>query len=975
MNVNGQPLRHGFKLIEKRFVKEINSECYYFEHVKSGAKLFKVANDDENKTFNIAFKTLPNSDNGVAHILEHSVLNGSKNFPVKSPFDILSKGSLNTFLNAMTSREMTEYPVASLNDKDYFNLMHVYLDAVLNPLIYSDPRILKQEGWHYELTDKEATPIYKGVVYNEMKGALSNPNRLLLYYNLKTLFHDNAIGKESGGIPTSIVNLTQEQFTNFHKTYYHPSNSIIFLYGNADLDKELAFIDENYLSQYTVNKNISQLQDQPPFNVMLEEHAYYPVTEGTPTENLTFLTLNYVVGESSDYALTFAFNILCEVLFNQEAAPVRQALLKAGIGQNIAAYCMDFKQNAFTVMVQNANPQDKAKFLEIVLKTLADEVKKGIDKDELRAVLNRMEFNIREGSDAQKGITYFSQIKPGWVYANNPFAGLEYEKYLETVKKGIDGRYFEDLVTRYILKNNHASVVVLEPKPGMEKENSAAEEQALIAYKNSLSDEEITQLIGETKELIAYQNEEDSPEDLAKVPMLSLSDINPKTTFYSCKEKKMGNHKIIHHEEFANSIIYSNLYFNMKVLPQELIPYAALLTNIFGILNTDNYCYGALNREINNNTGGFYTTIRTYNANNDAQKYLPYFVVSAKSFNHKSSAAFKLTSEILLNSKLSDKERLQEVLTKHLADLESFANNGFYIARARANSYFNETAAFEEWISGIEYYQFINALGKDLEANLPAIMENLERTAALLFTKENTMSLVTCSGEDFPLFERSLTGFLEMLPSRPAEIHEWTFKEDAKNEGIQSASKVQYVIGGYNFKKLGYAWNGKMRVLSQILSTDWLKNQVRVIGGAYGGFCSINLTGTMLFCSYRDPNLSRTLDVYKETGNYLRKFDADPETMTRFIIGTIAELDAPQTTEQKGRAAFHYYLTGRTEADIQKDRDAILSTTAEDIRNFAEMVDKITAQNNYCVYGNDEQIEKDQSLFKVTFNIKQGVGK
>jgi presequence protease len=971
MNGFGQTTTHGFKLIEKRFVKEVNSECYYYEHVKSGATLLKIANQDENKTFAIAFKTLPNSDNGVAHVIEHSVLNGSTNFPVKSPFDILSKGSLNTFLNAMTSRDLTEFPMASLNEKDYFNLMHVYLDAVFNPLIYSDPRILKQEGWHYELTSKEAPLTYKGVVYNEMKGAFSDPQRLLLYYNLKSLFPDNPIGKESGGIPASIVTLTQKEFTDFHKKYYHPSNCIIMLYGNADMDKELAFIDSYYLSKYTRDNSIIKMDDQKPFASMQEMHNYYPIVEGAPIDNQTYMTLNFAAGSNTDYALVYALNILCEVLVNQESAPVKIALLKEGVGQDVAAYVMDFKQNALTIMLQNANPEDKNKFKEIVFRTLKEELKKGIDKKEIQAVLNRMEFNIREGSDAQKGITYFSQIKPGWLYAGNPFMGLEYEKMLETLKKGLSSGYYENLVQQYILDNNHASLVVLEPKPGMEKEMNDKMEKELQQYKSTLSDSQIENLVKKTQELIAYQNEEESPEDMAKVPMLSISDINPKATYYQCEEKVVGKTKVLHYNEFANNIIYSNVMFNMKTLPQDLIPYASLLSNVLGILNTQNYSYGDLNRELNNQTGNFNTSLRTYPENNDDNKMLAYFTLSSKILNNKSDKMFDLAIEVLLKSNLSDTARLKEVIMRHIVQLESFINNGYAVATSRTASYFTNQGVFDELTSGLDYYRFVNLLGKDIDKNMPLIVENLKKTAKLLFSRENMMAAVTCSNPDYTSYSASLKSFMDKLPAATPVYQKWTFTLTNKNEGIQAASKVQYVIAGYDFKKLGYSWDGKMRVLSQIISTDWLKNQIRVIGGAYGGFCHFSPNGTVTFNSYRDPNLMSTLETYKKTAAYLSEFNADKEAMTRYIIGTIADLDFPQTIEQKGLASFTYKLSNRTEADLQKDRTAILNTTAADIRSYAGFVENIIGQNSYCVYGNSDQILKDKAVFKNIFNIKE----
>ena len=708
-----QILNHGFKLIEKRFVKEVNADCYYYEHVKSGAKLLKIASTDDNKTFGITFKTLPNSDNGVAHILEHSVLNGSKSFPVKSPFDVLRKGSLNTFMNAFTSRDATSFPFASMNEKDYFNLMYVYLDAVFNPLIYTDNRILKQEGWHYELTDKDSPIIYKGVVFNEMKGAFSSPQRELGYQNLKSTFPDNPYGFESGGLPSAITTLTQTQFIDFHKKYYHPENSYILLYGNADINKELEFIDEKYLSKYTRTDNKVIVTDQKPFESTKEITAFYPVMEGAATTGQTFLSFNFVTGHNYDYSLGLALNIICEVLINQESAPVRIALQKAGIGQTVSADVQDYNQNQLSIFVQNANPSDKKKFEEIVLNTLKEEIKKGINKEEIKGIINRFEFDLREGSDAQKGITYMGQIKAGWLFENNPFKGLEYEKQLTEVKKALTSNYLENIVQKYIIDNTHRSLVSLEPKPGLEKEKNANVEKELSEYKAKLSSSQIEDLIKETNDLIAFQKSEDSPEALATIPMLSLSDINPNSVFYSCEEKNIEGNKLLFHDEYTNDIIYSNLNFDMRVLPKEMIPYASLLSEILGMMNTDKYSYGDLNRNLNINTGSFNTSINTYLENNDDGKMIPMFVVSSKLMNSKSDKMFELTQEVILKSKFTDIDRLKEVLTRFQSKTEaSFKRNGYNVASRRLPSYYSNEGMFEELTSGLDYYWFLTDLVK-----------------------------------------------------------------------------------------------------------------------------------------------------------------------------------------------------------------------------------------------------------------------
>lgn len=961
---------HGFKLIEKRFVKELNAECYYFEHVKSGARLIKIKADDPNKTFSIAFKTFPESDNGAPHIMEHSVLNGSTNFPVKSPFDVLLKGSLNTFLNAFTSKDFTMYPVASMNDKDYFNLMHVYLDAVFNPMIYKDTRIFKQEGWHHELTDKDSAVEYKGVVYNEMKGAYSDPSRETYYQVFKNLFPDNAYGFESGGYPSAIPTLTNEQFINFHKRFYHPENSYIFLYGDGDMDRELAFIDKDYLSKYTRTGHRAEIKDQQPFAGMKDIHGFYPVTDGSPTDKQTFLNYSFVAGHNTDQALCMALDVLTEVLVNQESAPVRLALQEAGIGQDISASASNYMQNVVSIEVQNANPGDKEKFFEIVMNTLKSVSEKGLDKPTVEGVINRMEFRLREGNDAQKGMTYIQQSQPGFFFANDPFLGLEYEKPLAEVKTALTTNYLEDIIKKYFLNNNLSVLVTMEPKVGLDKERSAATEAELAKFKSTLTPDAITTLVNDTKALIDYQKMEDTPAAIATIPMLALSDINPKSTWYPVTPTTLAGVPALHHEEFTNNVVYVTLFFDMRVLPQELIPYASLLSNLYGTLNTQNYTYGDLNKELNIHTGGFYTSVKSYTEGMEDGNLIPKFTVTSKSMNNKLDKLFGLGSEMLVKTKFNDVERLKTVLARHQSQVESnVKGNGYSVASKRLSSYISNQGVFNELTSGLDYYWFVTDLSKNFDKNSAEIIEKLQKTASLLFSQKNMVAAVTGSKKDIEPFTKGLEAFEKALPAGKAPYATWKLVPEKKNEGILAASKVQYVINGANFKKLGYKWDGKMRVLNQILSTDWLQTQIRVIGGAYGGFSQFGLTGNATFNSYRDPNLKETLDNYNATPDYLTKFEADSATMLRYIIGTISGMDAPLTPSQKGDQSYMLYFNKRTKEDVQHDRDAVLSTKVADIRGFSKLVKDVLGQGDICVYGNEEKIKSNQQLFKELVKI------
>lgn len=960
----------GFKLVQKKFVKEVNANCLYFIHEKSGAHLFKIEADDNNKLFNIAFKTLPSTDYGTPHIMEHSSLNGSKNFPVKSPFDVLRKGSLNTFLNAMTGSDFTTYPVASMNDKDYFNLMHVYLDAVFNPLFMEDPRVLKQEGWHYELENIEGDIKYNGVVYNEMKGAYSNPSSELGYETNKILFPDNTYGVESGGYPTAITGLTQEYFANFHDKYYHPSNSYILLYGNADLQKELSFIDEEYLSKYNKSEEKVEIPLQKPFKEKKYAEKTYPVPEGSDIKNKTFLSMNYVIGLDTDMKLNFALDILSDALVNNEAAPLKLALQEAGIGRDVRAYARNNKQNVFTIRVQNANPGDKDKFDKIVTETLEKITKEGFDEKMVEGIQNRLEFNMREGNTPQKGLMYAMMNYHAWFFAGDPFLGLEYEKPIAGVKEGIKNGLLQNIIKEQFINNPHSLLMVLRPEPGLEKEIAQKTAKKLADYKASLSKEQLEQLVEDTKALKEYQKSEDTPEALAKVPMLKRSDISTDVEWYNLEEKKIADVPVVYHPDFTSNILYTNLYFDLRALPQDYIPYANLLSDIIGLLSTENYTYGDLDNALNINTGGCYTNISSYLKDKSDDNLIPKFVVTSKAFTEKGDTLFKLVSEILNNTKYDDVDRLKSVLTRQQSRVEGrVKTNGMNYALIKLSSYFNKSGIFKEESSGLSYYNFLTDLTENYDTKHEEISKKLAETAKMLFTKKNLIVAVTCADDQYEPFTKDVQLLISSLPEGDGNLNTWEFTPVAKNEGLMAASKIQYVTEGYNFKKLGYDWNGKMRVLTQILSTDYLQTQVRVIGGAYGGFCKFSPTGNVYFASYRDPHLKLTLENFGKTPNFLDSLKVTEDEMTRYIIGTISKMDYPSTPSQRGSIAYSRYFSNTTIDYMKKERKEVLSTTLEDIKGMRKMVNDILSKDVICVYGNTDKIKENEDLFKSIYSV------
>jgi len=954
----------GYKVLDTRFIDEVNAECIYLEHIKSGARLFKIKADDPNKMFAVAFKTLPQSDCGTPHIIEHSVLNGSENFPVKSPFDVLLQGSLNTFLNAMTGSDMTMYPVASMNDKDYFNLMHVYLDAVFKPLIYDDPRIFKQEGWHYELTDEDEPLVYKGVVYNEMKGAFSSAERELSYQVYRNLFPDNCYRFSSGGYPTAIPELSYEDFLTFHRKYYHPSNSYIMLYGDADLSEELEFIDSKYLSEYERSEKLVEIRHQEPFGEMKKLVSTYPVLENAGTGDKTFLQLSFVIGQVTDYARNMAYDVLSDVLVNRESAPLKKALREAGIGSDVFSYIDGNKQFSMHIVVRNANEEDLDKFHEITMDVLNKAVEEGLDKKALEGTINRMEFRLREDASPQKGLIYGMQLLSGWFFEDNPFGGLEFEKPLAEIKRSLTEDYMEELIRENLLSNNHALLLALKPEPGLQAEIEREIRNELKAAKTSVSADSLEALIQDTRELIEYQMREDSPEALETIPLLSLDDISRDVVWYEAREKNIRGIKTLHLDEFTNGIMYNKMLFDLRAVPVDKIQYAALLSNLLGKFDTENYTYGELDNELNIHTGGFSSSINIYNANMDDSNIIPKLIIRSRAMNNKTARMLELASEIITKTDFNDRERLKNLLIRHLAAVDAgVKNNGMNYASRRLYSYFSHSGVYNELISGLEYYWFLDDLVNNFDSKADEIIAEIEETASALFSTSNMIAAITCNEKDFELYSEELAGFVSSIPGTETVMNQWNVMPEKKNEAFATTSKVQYVLKGANLKDLDYEWSGHLMVLNQVISTDWLQNQIRVIGGAYGGFARFGRTGNMYFGSYRDPNLRETLEVYDNTPEYLSDFEADESSMTRYIIGTVSNMDYPETASMKANNVLTIYFNGISRDFMQKQRDEVLSTTADDISGMNKMVNKLMEQDIYCVYGNNEKIENNKSLF------------
>lgn len=964
----------GYEVIEQQELKELDAIGYLLEHKKTKAKVVAIETEDENKVFSIGFRTPPKDSTGVAHIVEHTVLCGSKEFPVKDPFIELAKGSLNTFLNAMTYPDKTVYPVASCNDKDFQNLMHVYLDAVFYPNIYKEEKIFKQEGWHYELEDVNGPLTYNGVVFNEMKGAFSSADQLIERKIQQELFPDNPYGFESGGDPVNIPDLTYQDYLDFHGKYYHPSNSYIYLYGDMDMEEKLTWIDEAYLSDYEYLEVDSEITKQAAFEEPKEAVIEYPLSEGETPDNKNYYSYNVVVGDSLDQDLYIAFQVLDYVLVSGIGAPVKQALLDAGIGTEVlSCYEESICQPYFSIVVKNAAADKKEEFLTILKQELQRIVQEGVSQDSLEAGLNSLEFRYREADFGSypKGLMYGLQIFDSWLYdASKPFIHIQANETFKKLRDKINTGYFEKLIEIYLLQNSHCAVVTALPKAGMATQMEEAEAKRLADHFSTLSEEEKEQLIRETKELEAYQEEPSPKEDLEKIPLLSREDIKKEAAGFSNLEKSIKEIPVLHHDYFTNGIHYINLMFDMKPWLEKYPSYIALLMDSLGSIDTDYHDKLSLSNEILKHAGNVGCSPKIVPNVKNREEYCAYFSYNAKTFVNETAKILDLLLETMQCSHLDDTKRLKEIISERKSSLQMrLISAGHSTAIGRGMSYFSKFGRFDEEFAGISYYRFLCDLEENFEERKDNLTDVLNMLVKLIFTRENLCLDITCSKEDYIEYEKAISNWVDQVPQKAEDvalISPAVERETIlKNEGFKTAGQVQYVARVGNYLNKGIEYKGAYRVIRSALSYGYLWNEVRVKGGAYGVMCGFPRSGEAYFVSYRDPKLVETNEVYHSVINYLRDFEADEREMTQYVIGTISSVDTPLNPRAKGNRSQVAYLSQLTEADVQKERDEILGVSVEDIRSCADMVEAFLSDDYICVVGSEEKIKDNSELFEL----------
>ncbi len=957
-----------YTVISKQRIEELKSDGYLLKHNKTGARVALLSNDDENKVFYIGFRTPPKDSTGVAHIIEHTVLCGSEKYPVKDPFIELAKGSLNTFLNAMTYPDKTVYPVASCNNKDFKNLMDVYLDAVLHPNIYHEEKIFRQEGWHYELESADDELTINGVVYNEMKGAFSSPDDVLYREIMNSLYPHTSYAVESGGDPDVIPELTYEDFLAFHQKYYHPSNSYIYLYGDMDMEERLAYLDREYLSRYEALSVDSAPAAEPPFQEMALVEKEYPIMESEPEEGNTYLSYNVSLGENLDRKVSVGFQALADAVVGAPGAPVRKALLDAGIGTDISSfYEADVKQPYFSIVAKNAEGDQREAFVKLIEQTLQSLFEDGVEKKALRAALNHDEFRYREADYGSypKGLMYGLQMFETWLYDDGkPFDYLELDETYKALKGEVSTAYYEEMLRDLLLENTHKSVVVVRPVKGLTGKRDKALAARLAAKKAAMTQEEIAGIVAETKALADYQEEPDREEDLKKIPLLAREDIGKKARPYCNEELRVNDTTLLYHEIYTNGIGYLRFLFDLRQVPEELFPYVGLLQVMLGLVDTEKRSYSELYHEIHLQTGGIAPAVNVYTNADDLSDYKLTFDLKVKTLYENLPKAFDLAAEILTESVYTDAKRLFELVAENRSDKQAqMMSAGHSLAAGQALSYLSKQAHLMDQVNGLSFYRLLEGLEKDFEGKKEELSANMERLVHCIFRPENLMVDYTAQREGLAGIEPLIEALKLKLHREPVEGKPYVPQPVKKNEGLMSSAQIQYVCRAGNYAKKGFSYTGALRVLKVLMSYEYLWMQVRVKGGAYGCMCQFGKTGESYFVSYRDPNLEKTIETYEKAADFVEAFEADERTMTQYIIGAVSAMDMPLTPAARGNYSLAGYMTGFTFERAQQERDELLSTDAGTIRKLAAHIRAFMEDDCLCVVGNEEKIKEQKDIF------------
>ena len=952
--------RHGFELIKEKVLSELNTEARFYRHVETSAELLSLENEDENKVFGITFRTPPKDSTGVAHIMEHSVLSGSEKYPLKEPFVELLKGSLYTFLNAMTYPDKTCYPVASQNLKDFYNLIDVYMDAVLHPL--NRKHTLDQEGWHYELEKIDDPLACKGVVYNEMKGVYSDPDSVLAEYSQQFLFPDNTYGVNSGGEPAHIPDLTYDQFKSFHSQYYHPSNARIFIYGDDGPDERLRLMNE-YLRGYGRIEVHSQIGLQKYFEKPKSFKLPY-IAGDEATHKKSMLTVNWILGDNTDPETGLVLAILSHILVGTPASTLRKILIDSGLGEDLTGVGLEdeLRQPFFSTGLKGIASEDSAKVEELVLGTLEKLVKDGIERDAVEASVNTVEFRLRENNTGgyPRGLILMLRSLTTWLHEGDPLSILTFDSILASIKKRLSEgeRVFENMISRYFLENLHRTSVLLEPDPELLNKEKEKEKQRLDEARSAMGRENIEKIINQTKRLRELQEVQDPPEMLARIPRLGLNDIDRRIKTIPIEVTESGKCSVLYHDLLTSGITYLDIGFNLHNLPQEYLPYVSLFGRALVEMGTGKEDFVKLSRRIGRETGGITSSVFTSTVYGSTES-AAWLFLRGKSTVSQTENLLAILKDLLLDVRLDNKERFQQIVLEAKAAKESaLVPGGHRVVGKRLASKFSEAGWAGEQINGLSNLFFVRKLADNFEKDWPGVLTILETMQRLLLKRSGMICNTTLTGEDWRMVKPRLEDFIGAFPESPAEPQTWSSRPDPPFEGLVIPSQVNFVGKAANLYESGYELNGSAFVAGKFLRTTWLWEKIRVQGGAYGSFLTFNPnTGVLTYLSYRDPNLLATLDNFDNTGSFLSNVEISTDELTRAIIGAVGNMDAYLLPDAKGHISMNRYLTANTDDFRQKMRDQVLSTTGQDFKTFAGILSEVKGRGKIVVLGAPEIID------------------
>ncbi len=961
-------MENQFTLIRETEVAELNGTVKEYRHEPTGAQYISVENDDNNKVFGITFRTPPSDSTGIAHILEHTVLCGSRKYPLKDPFVQLLKGSLQTFLNAMTYPDKTVYPVASQNVQDFYNLVDVYLDAVFFPRI--TPAFFRQEGWHYELDNPDAPLTCKGVVYNEMKGVYSSPDSLLLERSQQSLFPDTTYGLDSGGDPTVIPTLTYGDFREFHETWYHPSNARIFFYGNDDPAKRLEILEE-YLGGFQTLENPpdSSIPLQPAF----KKPALIKETYAASDEDAkAYVTVNWALPEGS---LHFALTVLDHILTGTSGSPLRKALIESGLGEDIAGFGLEthMRQPAYSIGMKGVDAPNLGKVEEVVFQTLEKLVKEGIDRGDIDGALNSFEFDLRENNHGScpQGLSVMLTLLETWLYDWDPLVLAAYEKPLAGLKQALaeNPRYLEELIEVNLLNNPHRATVRLIPDSFKAEREDAEDDAVMQAVKDAMIPDEIKRTMTAAERLLDMQKAPDSPASVKKLPLLCRNDLRKKIITIPREIEPFDNATVLFHDLFTGGIAYIDVGFDLHGLDVDELPWVSILGSMLLEMGTQEEDFASLSQRIAQKTGGLYAT-PIHATPEDSAESVSRLFLRGKCMADRIDDLFAILSDILLLPAFDQPKRFKEVLLEQKAEMESgLVPSGHTAVLSRLKAHYHESARAAEAMGGIDALFFHREVENRVEDDWPVILERIEGILQKLLAGGLVIN-VTADAKDRAAIFQTLEKFLSKFPShRMAAKKEWVFEQNlSTSEALLAPSRVNYVGAAINLFDNGYVYDGSALVITKYLRTAWLWEKIRVQGGAYGAICTFDPhCGSFAFASYRDPNLKDTLEAYAQTSEFLKNLEIDEDELTRALIGAIGGIDTYLLPDAKGYSDTLRWLTGITDKKRQQRRDEILATTADHFRQFGEFLSMDNAV--IAVLGSKDAVQESDVPFAQTLKV------